>query len=775
MIESEKPISLKKKNASYPKFHPALKAAVVAEGQEAVWVEDDGSKLRPRRRAKLTKKLNRFLFRQKSEPIPEENESKPVHVLKSKVKKSVVLIPQKGGEGTNALVEENTAQEAAVNMVKARQLLNQALVTEGTTEHIENSEKMAKAAFAHATTARRLMSTPEEQPTLDPVLSALVEKGEHEAYQHQKIVLSQSFDTVSTATKPPLESGPAAKAISYLESILPKNLTNDLLDAVLREIWSYDDIDNDEDDDDDVDDDDDDSDDNGDSDDDEDDVSTRESSIIEASNSQVDQTPENPKSPGKSSELEQIASLDDIIDKPKDEKPDEEEEKQEGNEPEDEKDPSVFINEEEGVGLEPKGEVQNSESHDVTSLKEENEEIEKKGEKDEIECENEQKESSLVPPVATTTPGDDSLINFVVSPGRANARTPNGGMVGNIVPSFTNEESVDESKEIDQAQNKSVESTRPKRKKGFSRIAGMLGGRGKKEAKATLEAQPNVQDLEKAVSYGTMKASEANMSAEGAPSSSDDEEAVIEQAISKGSMKAQESNLESEDAPVPPHLEHLQHLFQEETKPTDGEKEQFDSESDKDPLVARLNLERSKHRDPDGTNGLRVNLQISTMDKSKDPPKKTNDVEDARNLAPTPRRKALLDDIFGEECDTRESQSNVGFTPTGARSEPEYNIESADSDSFVSLSNDRYYVEEVSVLQSNNNVENKSKDIHEEGLIVKPTPTPKANGANNEPEFGDENDENENSENQKPNLFVSPLSTESPVMTSRFQNLRIGV
>ena len=146
MIESEKPISLKKKNASYPKFHPALKAAVVAEGQEAVWVEDDGSKLRTRRRAKLTKKLNRFLFRQKSEPIPEENESKPVHVLKSKVKKSVVLIPQKGGEGTNALVEENTAQEAAVNMVKARQLLNQALVTEGTTEHIENSEKMAKAA-----------------------------------------------------------------------------------------------------------------------------------------------------------------------------------------------------------------------------------------------------------------------------------------------------------------------------------------------------------------------------------------------------------------------------------------------------------------------------------------------------------------------------------------------------------------------------------------------------------------------------------------------------
>jgi len=87
MIESEKPISLKKKNASYPKFHPALKAAVVAEGQEAVWVEDDGSKLRTRRRAKLTKKLNRFLFRQKSEPIPEENESKPVHVLKSKVKK----------------------------------------------------------------------------------------------------------------------------------------------------------------------------------------------------------------------------------------------------------------------------------------------------------------------------------------------------------------------------------------------------------------------------------------------------------------------------------------------------------------------------------------------------------------------------------------------------------------------------------------------------------------------------------------------------------------
>ena len=246
-------------------FHPDLKAAVLAEGQEAVWMEDEVStvssvfvKSPPKQPVEKRSepvqppkrnKLNRFLFRQKPELMPEvvEEEPEPVkmHVRKTKVKKAVVLLPQQGGGGANTLIEANVTQEAAVNMVKARQLLNQALAVEEGTPRLEDSEKLAQFAFAHATAARRLMSTSDERPGLEEVLSSLAEKGEHAAFQHQKIVFSQTFeDSPRTLKKNAFGKGMlsalpfASKAINILESILPKNVAQDITDSIPGNPWS---------------------------------------------------------------------------------------------------------------------------------------------------------------------------------------------------------------------------------------------------------------------------------------------------------------------------------------------------------------------------------------------------------------------------------------------------------------------------------------------------------------------------------------------------------
>jgi hypothetical protein len=153
-------------------------------------------------------------------------------------------------------------QEAIKNMIKARELLNAALVMEET-PRLEESEKMARFAFEHAQIARRLAESHSKtinkknkprahaeeqekdiaQEELEHVLSYLAEQGQEAVYQHQKIVFSQSYgddeddeddDEVENQNgngvhraKKSKKRGLgeyAARAVHYLESILPKNV-----------------------------------------------------------------------------------------------------------------------------------------------------------------------------------------------------------------------------------------------------------------------------------------------------------------------------------------------------------------------------------------------------------------------------------------------------------------------------------------------------------------------------------------------------------------------
>lgn len=237
-------------------YHPALKPAVLAEGQEAMWVEDDVSTVasvtvKPPQPAGKPKRKNRFRFRNFAPAItiPEDEElqndednTHKLHVRKTKVRKTVVLLPQQGDDdGAKTLVEANVKQEAAVKMVQARQLLNQALVAENCSS-LEDSEAMAKVAFAHAADARRLMSKPEEEPDLEDVLSVLAEKGEQAFSEHQKIIFSQSFESQSIETPKEKKKGVLAsaaeyanRAIHYLESMLPTNLEKELQESTTEE------------------------------------------------------------------------------------------------------------------------------------------------------------------------------------------------------------------------------------------------------------------------------------------------------------------------------------------------------------------------------------------------------------------------------------------------------------------------------------------------------------------------------------------------------------
>ena len=102
-------------------YHPALKAAVYNEGQEAVWHEDEYSTIssvyyvkpekdttevlpsRSRKKIKVPFFKSRGKKTQKAEPISEEEvEPAPrpvkIHIKKKKVAKAVVLLPPKAAE-----------------------------------------------------------------------------------------------------------------------------------------------------------------------------------------------------------------------------------------------------------------------------------------------------------------------------------------------------------------------------------------------------------------------------------------------------------------------------------------------------------------------------------------------------------------------------------------------------------------------------------------------------------------------------------------------------
>jgi hypothetical protein len=240
---------------------PTYSAAHMAEGQEAMWLEEEASCTSRVIAAELSKatpasvqveppKKTRFAFlpkktvQQQSEaiPVPEPSQSQPPRKQKFKtIQKSVVLLPQTDGR-VNPLVGANAAQEAAVNMNKARSLLNQALNVEEGTPQLEESEKMAKFAFAHAAVARRIMATVDEEATLDGYLEDMSQKGEQAISDHSRIVFSMSFPDTPETKQPWTFSKAvddyAAQAKQYLESVLPKNVNPSFSEAMSEDAWS---------------------------------------------------------------------------------------------------------------------------------------------------------------------------------------------------------------------------------------------------------------------------------------------------------------------------------------------------------------------------------------------------------------------------------------------------------------------------------------------------------------------------------------------------------
>ena len=286
-------------------YHPALKAAVYTEGQEAVWHEDEYStissvyyvkpeknqmEMLPSRSQNLRNKMKVPFFKsrgkkaQKAEPISEEVEPtlRPVkiHIKKKKVAKAVVLLPPKELEAATKekngdddiidcknlkLINENNKYASITeNSSQARRLLETALSGDGLDE--EESERLTKEAFNHATVARRLASDltdddeyDEEAIELENTMSHLAEEGEQAALQHRRQNnVDEENDGLNNQNKDKHEgegysnaidltmmdadeSAPskkkrqgkfpvseyATRAVHYLESILPKNMGNE--------------------------------------------------------------------------------------------------------------------------------------------------------------------------------------------------------------------------------------------------------------------------------------------------------------------------------------------------------------------------------------------------------------------------------------------------------------------------------------------------------------------------------------------------------------------
>ena len=249
------------------------KVANLVEGQEAMWIEEEDlvsafssavdsqnpPKPQPASAPQLVPKKRRFPFLPKKsslasipEPVPLSNpvlEPKKKKKVK-KIKRSVVLVSS-SENASNSLIEANAQQEAAINMAKARQLLNQALTVDGT-PRLQDSEKLAKFAFQHAAAARRIMTSIDEEPDLDSYLTDMKEKGEQAALEHQRIVFSMSLpDTPESVPTWRLPSTRdlvkateeyALRARHYLESILPTNIDPNLSESMSGDLWSDGDV-----------------------------------------------------------------------------------------------------------------------------------------------------------------------------------------------------------------------------------------------------------------------------------------------------------------------------------------------------------------------------------------------------------------------------------------------------------------------------------------------------------------------------------------------------
>ncbi|VEU38823.1 unnamed protein product [Pseudo-nitzschia multistriata] len=269
------------------RFHPALKAALYTEGQEAVWHEDQytsvssvyvkpekqetSSTSNPQKKHRQKMKLPFFKSRaKKQEAAAVEVEPTPrpvkIHVRKQKVAKAVVLLPPKQEEVGVELNIENSSQDntsqkerlmkenemhaaIAENSKQARRLLD--TVLSGSCLDEEESDRMVKEAFNHAATARRIaealneVGVFQEEIELENVVSYLAEEGEQAALQYRQQQIEQaSYEGIDGNNSNDVEASTvesdaskkqrrgkfgvseyASRAVNYLESIIPKSIT----------------------------------------------------------------------------------------------------------------------------------------------------------------------------------------------------------------------------------------------------------------------------------------------------------------------------------------------------------------------------------------------------------------------------------------------------------------------------------------------------------------------------------------------------------------------
>jgi hypothetical protein len=208
--------------------------ATLNEGQEAMWIEEYANKAAT---PNVVETKSRDFFGSDEDGA---TTAPPRQAKIPKFKKAVVLLPPTGtkeAERTAVLLSQNVAQEAMVNMTRARQLLTDALAAGGSPRQVD-SERLAQYAFAHAKAARRLMYPDQPPAELETILSNLTENREYAAMEAQKIVISHSllaetgekvgFGNRDWKLDYKFVKGEAKKLLrtadEYMEKILPTNL-----------------------------------------------------------------------------------------------------------------------------------------------------------------------------------------------------------------------------------------------------------------------------------------------------------------------------------------------------------------------------------------------------------------------------------------------------------------------------------------------------------------------------------------------------------------------
>jgi hypothetical protein len=135
------------------RFHPDLMQFLQAEGQEAMWMEDEVSTVTSVFVQPVASK--RFSFLQSRKAVQPDK----IHVRKKKITKAVVLLPPRGDELEQTLVDANAQEKATVDTLKPGQL-NKDLVKSGS-----NAEDSVSTLGLHTDTFEYQLGAPSHAPS----------------------------------------------------------------------------------------------------------------------------------------------------------------------------------------------------------------------------------------------------------------------------------------------------------------------------------------------------------------------------------------------------------------------------------------------------------------------------------------------------------------------------------------------------------------------------------------------------------------------------------